>query len=133
MLPHSLLPLDVALPPAGETARLARALRLWVACARRAQSPRPLLSPLLGPAERAFARFMEQAVTAWPDPLAVMPPCACRLTHDEALLVALVADARGDDPAAADRRLEEMFARDERGRLWRAARDLAQALDVAFP
>lgn len=131
MLPSSLLPAARPVPAAPEAARLVRAMRLWVACARRSQSPRPLLLPLLGPAAAPLARFMEQVVAAWPDPLAVMPPCACRLTHDEALLLALLGQAHADDREAAEQELCDLFAPDERARLWRAARHLADGLAAA--
>lgn len=132
MLPPSLLP-ETSLPlPAPDAARLVRAMRLWVACARRSQSPRALLAEVLGPAGPLLARFMERVVAAWPDPLAVMPPCACRLTHDEALLLALVARAGACDRDGADRQLCEMFAPDERARLWAVARALAEGLEAAL-
>jgi hypothetical protein len=120
--------LDRLPSPAPSQMRLLRSLRLWIACARQSRAPRPVLLPLLGPGTGAFVQFMERIVAAWPDPFAAMPPCACRMTPDEALVLGLVRAAGAADRAGADRLLCEMLGSDERTRLWDAATGLAQAL-----
>ncbi|MCS6986386.1 MAG: hypothetical protein NZM40_02975 [Sphingomonadaceae bacterium] len=114
----------------GTTVRLVHALRLWVALARRHRNPRPMLRASLGLAEPAFCRFMETTVAAWPDPFAAAPPCASVLTADEATVAELFHLADADRAEAAQHLLSDMFAPDERRRLWQAARDVVRALNA---
>jgi hypothetical protein len=110
-------------PPAaaGPDARLVRAIRLWVLHARQRRSPRAAIEPLLGLAERPFAQLMEAVVTCWPDPMMVMPPCACRLSPDESALQGLLAAAAGNDRAAADDLLRDLLPPHTRDQLFAAA------------
>jgi hypothetical protein len=112
-----------AAPPslAGPSATLLRAIRIWALFARQRRSPRHALEPLLGSAERAFARFMEEVVSLWPDPMMVLPPCACRLSPDESALAGLLEAADLGDRARADRLLCELLPETARDRLYAAA------------
>ncbi|WP_448582452.1 hypothetical protein [Thermaurantiacus sp.] len=108
--------------------RLTRALRLWVLLACRRANPRPTVAPILGPAVPAFAAFMDLAVSLWPEPMLVFPPCAATLSPDESVLLGLLATAAADDRAAADRLAEELLDASARSRLWQAATRVTDAL-----
>ncbi len=118
-------------PEATPTARLTRALRFWVLMACRRANPRPMVTPLLGPAVPAFAAFMDMAVALWPEPMLVFPPCAATLSPDESILLGLLAAAAEGDRAEADRIARDMLDQAARARLWQAATRVADALAAA--
>lgn len=111
--------------------RLTRALRFWVLMACRRHNPRATVAPFLGPAVPAFAAFMDLAVTLWPEPLLVFPPCAATLSPDESVLLGILGAAAADDPAMADRLAGELLDPAARARLWQAATRVTDALAAA--
>ncbi|MFQ3594825.1 MAG: hypothetical protein SNJ63_01770 [Sphingomonadaceae bacterium] len=113
--------------------RLLRALRIWVLIACRRHNPRASVRPLLGPAEPAFALFMDEVVTLWPEPLLTFPPCATCLAPDESLLLGVLRAAAAHDRALADRLACEFLGTAERERLWRGAARVVEAMDSSVP
>lgn len=104
--------------------RLLAALRAAVAIHHSGQCPRPRLSAILGNdrAASAWIILLNCASAAWPEPMAVYPPCCRCMTHDEATLIGLVGlTATGDRPAF-DRLLCDMIGEDGREAVYAAAR-----------
>jgi hypothetical protein len=104
-------------------ARLAAALRLWVMMSKLGRCP---LQAVAGRLESARAAahlhlLLEEIGAAWPDPFCIAPLCCPRLSHDEALALAMVRTAAREDHPAFDRLLEEMIPADLRERLYLSA------------
>lgn len=118
-----------------EEARVARALRLWVAMRGMGRCPVPAVADRMG-SRRAAAHFrllLDQIAAAWPEPFAVSPPCCCRLSHDEAMLVDMIRLAgRGDRPSF-DLLTREMLPADARERLFLSAGMLRNAMEPSAP
>ncbi|MFN7173562.1 MAG: hypothetical protein ACK4MT_02485 [Thermaurantiacus tibetensis] len=121
----------VARTDANAEGRLTRALRLWVLLACRRANPRAAVAPVLGPAVPAFAAFMDLAVSLWPEPLLVFPPCAATLSPDESVLLGLLLAAAEADSAAADRIAGDLLDPAARARLFQAAARVTDALAAA--
>jgi len=108
------------------TAGIIRAIRTWVVLHKAERSPFDPMVPHFGSAE-ATARLrvlIEMVGTAWPDAVALAPPCCRLLSHDEATLAALLAHARTGNRRGFDRECHEMLDWDARCRIWVAMRVL---------
>ncbi|WP_448586387.1 hypothetical protein [Thermaurantiacus sp.] len=110
------------------SAPLTRALRLWILLARAGRNPRPAVRELIGPAEPAFALFLDLALAAWPGPIATFPPCATRLSPDETTLLGLLTAASRGDRREAERLTCEFLPDSERERLFAAAIRVVEGL-----
>ena len=111
-------------------ARLAAALRLWVVLSKLGRCPLQAVADRLG-SIRAAAHLhllLEEVGAAWPDPFCIAPPCCPRLSHDEALALAMVRAAAREDRPGFDRLLEEMIPADMRERLYLSAGVLGRVL-----
>jgi hypothetical protein len=114
----------------GADIRLTAALRLWVVMTRLGRCP------MLAVAGRLASRgaavhlhiLLEAIGAAWPEPFCVAPPCCPRLSHDEALAVAMVRVAAAQDRPAFDRLLQEMLPAEARDRLFQEAGALGRML-----
>jgi hypothetical protein len=113
-------------------ARLAAALRLWVVLNKLGRCPLQAVADRLG-SVRAAAHLhllLEEVGAAWPDPFCIAPPCCSRLSHDEALALAMVRAAAREDRPAFDRLLQEMIPADMRERLYLSAGVLGRVLSA---
>lgn len=118
---------------APEQAALVSATRRWVMAQRlERQCPLQAAAAQLGclAAARALHLLLAQVGAAWPEPVAIAPPCCARLTHDEATLVGLVLAARDHGRPVFDALLCEMLGQDTRDRLFAAATRLGATLDA---
>jgi hypothetical protein len=104
-------------------ARLAAALRLWVMMSKLGRCPLRAVARRLDSARAAahLDLLLEEIGAAWPDPFCIAPLCCARLSHDEALALAMVRTAAREDRPAFDRLLEEMIPADLRERLYLSA------------
>lgn len=111
-------------------ARLAAALRLWVVLGKLGRCPLQAVADRLESARAAahLHLLLEEVGAAWPDPFCIAPPCCPRLSHDEALALAMVRTAAREDRPAFDRLLEEMIPADMRERLYLTAGVLGRVL-----
>lgn len=112
-------------------AGLAAALRLWVTLNKLGRCPMQAVADRPG-SVRAAAHFhlmLEEIGAAWPEPFCVAPLCCSRLSHDEALVLDMVALGRVEDRPRFDRLLGEMLGPDVRDRLFLSASVLGRALD----
>jgi hypothetical protein len=111
-------------------ARLAAALRLWVVMSKLGRCPLQAVADRLDSARAAahLHLLLEEIGAAWPDPFCIAPPCCPRLSHDEALALAMVGAAAREDRPAFDRLLEEMIPADMRERLYLSAGVLGRVL-----
>ena len=111
-------------------ARLASALRLWVVLSKLGRCPMQAVADRLN-SLRAAAHLhllLEEVGAAWPDPFCIAPLCCPRLSHDEALTLAMVRSAAYEDRPAFDRLLQEMIPADMRERLYVSAGALGRML-----
>jgi hypothetical protein len=110
--------------------RLTAALRLWVVMTGLGRCPMQAVAGRLASTDAAVHLHMllEEIGAAWPEPFCVAPLCCPRLSHDEALAVAMFRAAAAQNRPAFDRLLEEMIPADMRERLFRSAAMLGQAL-----
>jgi hypothetical protein len=118
---------------APEQACLVAAARRWVMAQRHERRcPLQAAAAQLGclQAAKALHLLLAQVGTAWPDPVAIAPPCCGVLTHDEATILGLVLAARHHGRPVFDALLCEMLAFDARDRLFDAARRLGETLDA---
>ena len=108
------------------TRRWVRARTVGTACPLAAATAR------LGSAEAAQALHLLLATVgaAWPDPVAVAPPCCARLTHDETTLVAMTVAALRHGRPVFDALLCEMLDADARERLFASALRVGAALGI---
>ena len=100
------------------------AVRRWVMAQRvTGRCPLHAAATTLGSTERArdLHLLLAAAGAAWPDPIAIAPPCCARVTHDEATLIAMVVAARDHGRPVFDALLCEMLGPDARDALFRAA------------
>ena len=111
-------------------ARLATALRRWVVMSKLGRCPLQAVAERLESARAAahLHLLLEEIGAAWPDPFCIAPPCCPRLSHDEALALAMVRAATREDRPAFDRLLEEMIPADMRERLYLSAGILGRVL-----
>jgi hypothetical protein len=110
--------------------RLTAALRLWVVLTRLGRCPMPAVAGRLASADAAVQLhiLLEEIGSAWPEPFRVAPPCCPRLSHDEALAVAMVRAAAASERPAFDRLLQEMLPAAARDRLFLPAEALGRLL-----
>lgn len=110
--------------------RLTAALRLWVVLTRLGRCPMPAIAGRLGSPRAAVHLhiLLEEIGAVWPEPFCVAPPCCPRLSHDEALAVAIVRAATAPDRPAFDRLLQEMIPAKARDRLFQEAGTLGRML-----
>jgi hypothetical protein len=111
-------------------AALTAALRLWVTMMKADYCPLRAVGSRLG-GQRAAMHLhllLEEVGAAWPEPFCVAPHCCPRLSHDEALVVEMVALAVGGDRPGFDRLLAEMLPDDMRDRLFLSATVLGRLL-----
>lgn len=114
---------------APEEAALVVATRRWVSAQRHERAcPLHAAAAPLGSLDsaRSLHLLLAQVGAAWPDPVAVAPPCCAVLTHDELTLVGIVIAARRHARPVFDALLCEMLDQDARDRLHAAARTLGQ-------
>ncbi|MFV0643342.1 MAG: hypothetical protein ACK5NN_02390 [Sphingomonadaceae bacterium] len=69
-----------------------------------------------------FHVFLDEVFRAWPDPIALNPPCQPRFSYDEMLLVDLSTAAARNDRASFDKFCEDMIGKSGRNAIWHAAR-----------
>lgn len=125
---------DLRTLPARE-AHLAMTVRLWVVVGKLGRDPLPALTERLG-SEMGAARlhlFLEQVGAVWVDPFCVNPPCCPRLSHDEALVLDMLALAANGDRPGFDRLLSDLLAADARDRLFDGARRFTASLPATQP
>jgi len=116
-----------------EEAALIAATRRWVMAQRHERlCPLQAAASQLGGLEaaRSLHLLLAQLGAAWPEPVAIAPPCCDILTYDEATLVGLVLAARRHARPVFDALLCEMLDQDARDRLYSAARALGQAIEL---
>ncbi len=107
-----------------EQAVLVSAARRWVTAQRHERAcPLQAAASLLGclQAARELHLLLAQIGAAWPDPVAIAPPCCGVLTHDEVTIVSLVTAARHHGRPVFDALLCEMLGQDARDRLFAVA------------
>lgn len=119
-LPHRLGPQSQA------EARLVRALRLWVVLNKQGRGHVDAVMQQLGSREGALALdlLMMRVGIAWTQAFVVNPPCCPRLTHDEGLILDMIAAGAAGDRPGFDRLLAEMLPADAREALFHAAAQL---------
>lgn len=118
---------------APEQACLVSAARRWVMAQRHERiCPLQAAAAQLGclQAARALHLLMAQVGAAWPDPVAIAPPCCGVLTHDEATILGLVLAARYHGRPVFDALLCEMLGQSARETLFAAAARLGETLDA---
>lgn len=116
-----------------EQAAIVRATRHWVAAQRRAGCcPLAAAASHLGSvqAARALHRLLANVGAAWPEPVAIAPPCCSTLTHDEATMIGMIVAAHRHGRPVFDALLCEMLGTDQRDRLFAAADDLARLVEA---
>jgi hypothetical protein len=117
---------------APEEAALVRATRSWVVAQRLGgRCPLSAASAHLDSpaAARALHLLLASVGAAWPDPVAIAPPCCAGLTHDEATLLGMVLAAHRHGRPVFDALLCEMLDTDARDRLFAAALVMGEAID----
>lgn len=122
-LPDSLTRLSGTgtLPPPAH--RLLAALRAAVIVHRSGQCPRLRLAALLGgdgPAT-GWIMLLNSASAAWPEPMAIYPPCCNVMTHDERTVIDLVGLVAAGDRPGFDRLLRDLIGDDGRDHVFAAA------------
>jgi len=111
-------------------ARLVGAMR-YTHVARRSQTySHADLARWLGTpcAVQSFHVFLDEAGRAWPDPIALNPPCQPLFSYDEMLLVDLATAAARNDRDMFDTLLRDMVGVSGRHAIWRTARRLMRYL-----
>lgn len=111
-------------------ARTVMAMRVWIVMGKLGHCPLRAVAERLGCARAAahLHLLLEEIGAAWPDPFCAAPPCCPRLSHDEALAMAMIrAGGRGDRPGF-DRLLADMLPGHVRERLYLSAAVLSGAL-----
>ncbi|MHB9878086.1 hypothetical protein ACSMXM_00270 [Pacificimonas sp. ICDLI1SI03] len=79
-------------------------------------------------AVRSFHVFLDEAGRAWPEPIALNPPCQPLFSYDEMLLVDIATAAGRDDRDSFDNFVCDMIGEAGRTFLWTAARRLMKSL-----
>ena len=113
-----------------QTALVVRTIRIWAGLRMARRCPLEMAESRFGSLEAASAlhRLVAEMSAAWPDPIAIAPPCCPVLSHDEATLAALLTAAASDHRLAFDREAEDMLDEDARGRLWTEMRAILAAV-----
>ncbi|WP_326409193.1 addiction module antidote protein [Sphingomonas sp.] len=117
---------------APDEAALVRATRSWVVAQRHGRRcPLDAAATHLGTpaAARALHLLLASVGAAWPDPVAIAPPCCAHLTHDEATLLGMVLAAHRHGRPVFDALLCEMLDADARDRLFASASLMGQSID----
>lgn len=111
-------------------ARTVMAMRLWIVMGKLGHCPLRAVTERLGCARAAahLHLLLEEIGAAWPDPFCAAPPCCPRLSHDEALALAMIRAGRRKDRPGFDRLLADMLPSDVRERLYLSAAVLSGAL-----
>lgn len=125
------LPLIADLTP-GQAA-IVRATRHWVAAQRHKRCcPLSAAASHLGSLEaaRSLHVLLASAGAAWPEPIAIAPPCCAALTHDEATLVGMVIAACRHGRPVFDALLCDMLDQDARDRLFDTALILGETMEA---
>lgn len=101
--------------------QLITGVRLTVVARRRQVDALAVLAERLGDTAAARHALHITCLTGdlWPERFTLSPPCCRSLTHDEALLAALVDCAGREDRPAFDRESAELLSEDARDQLWR--------------
>ena len=73
---------------------------------------------------RPFHVFMDEAGRAWPEPIALNPPCQMRLSYDEMLLIDLCTAAARNERGMFDDLVSDMIGPGPRNSIWLSARRL---------
>ncbi|WP_158703088.1 hypothetical protein [Allosphingosinicella vermicomposti] len=120
-------------PQSQSEARLVRAVRLWVVLNKQGRGHVGAVAQQLGSRESALALdlLMMRVGIAWTEAFVVNPPCCPRFTHDEALILDMVAMGAIDDRQGFDRLLSEMLPCDAREALFHSARQLGARIAAA--
>ena len=79
-------------------------------------------------AVQSFHVFLDEAGRAWPDPIALNPPCQPLFSYDEMLLVDLATAAARNDRGTFDELVRDMVGVGGRNAIWSAARRLMRYL-----
>jgi hypothetical protein len=113
-----------------EQAAVVTATRAWVVAQKLERCPIQATADRLGciQAAKALRLLLLTMGAAWPDPIAVAPPCCPIVTHDEATLIAMVLAACNHSRPVFDALLCEMLPQDARDRLHSAALAFGRAL-----
>ena len=87
---------------------------------------RRALAAQLGSADavRPFHVLMDEVGRAWPEPIALNPPCQMRLSYDEMLLLDLCTAAARNQRAVFDDLIVDMIGRAGHNAIWAVARRL---------
>src|SRR5690606_27930876 len=112
-----------------DAAQAVLALRYCVLCRRNARDPMPELERRWGNilAARRYRLVVEAIGHVWPEAFAVAPPCCPRVSHDEALLAAIVGAASRGDRVHFDWLTAEMLGSDAREMLFVALENFIRA------
>lgn len=122
------LPALAGLAP--RTLLLVRTLRVWAGLRMARRCPLAMAEDRLGSltAAAGLQRLIAVASAAWPDPIALAPPCCPVLSHDEATVAALFDRAAAGDRRGFERVCEELIDGDARHRIWTEMRAIVAAL-----
>ncbi|SNT27746.1 addiction module antidote protein [Sphingopyxis indica] len=112
-----------------DAAQAVLALRYCILCRRASRDPMPELERRWGNilAARRYRVVVEAIAHVWPEAFAVAPPCCPRVSHDEALLAAMVGAAAHGDRVHFDWLLAEMLGGDAREMLFVALGNFLRA------
>ena len=112
-----------------EAAQAVLALRYYILCRRAERDPMPELERRWGNilAARRYRVVVEAIAHVWPEAFAVAPPCCPRVSHDEALLAAMVSAADRGDRVRFDWLTAEMLGGDARAMLFVALGNVLRA------
>ena len=115
-------------------ARIVCALRYtYMARARRSYCARELAGHLGSPnAVHDFHVFLDEAGSAWPEPISLNPACQPRMSYDEMLLADCATAAARNEAKVFEHFLNEMLGDAARRSLWTAARRLMKSMGVAL-
>ena len=112
-----------------DAAQAVLALRYCVLCRRGGRDPMPELERRWGNilAARRYRLVVEAIGHVWPEAFAVAPPCCPRVSHDEALLAAMVGAVGIGNRANFDWLTAEMLGGDAREMLFVALGNFLRA------
>lgn len=76
----------------------------------------------------SFHVFLDECGRAWPEPIALNPPCQPLFSYDEMLLADLATAAARNDRDAFDQFISDMIGESGRNAIWNASRRLMKHL-----